>query len=166
MKSWYLVHTKPRKESLAEENLQRQGFEVYLPFITQQRRRRGRWIDVVEPLFPRYLFVHLELGLDNFAVIPYTKGVSSLVRFTDKPAVVPAEIIAALRQSEDTDSGLHRAAKSVFKPGDKVFIEQGPFAGMQAVFLAEKGADRVIILLSMLGRENRVIVERDLLSTV
>lgn len=164
MKCWYLVHTKSRKEILAEENLLRQNFEVYLPFIRQTRRRRGHWAPVIEPLFPRYLFVNLEIGFDNFASIRYTKGVSNMVRFSEEPAVVPDEVVDTLKQAESLDSGLHHSAKSLFKPGDKVFIEDGPFAGMQALFLAQKGEERVVILLNWLGRENRVTVERDLLS--
>ena len=164
MKCWYLVHTKPRKEILADENLKRQDFEAYLPFIKQTRRRRGHWTPVIEPLFPRYLFVRLEIGSDNFASIRYTKGVSNLVRFSEEPAVVSDEIIEFLKQEEDIDSGLRHFEKPLFNAGDKVFIEDGPFAGMQGIFQAQRGEDRVIILLNWLGRENRVTVDRDLLS--
>jgi hypothetical protein len=30
---WHVVHTKPRAEARALENLERQGFEVFLPMI-------------------------------------------------------------------------------------------------------------------------------------
>lgn len=163
MKRWYLVHTKPRKERVAEQNLQRQGYEVYLPLIQQPRRRRGRWIEVIDPLFPNYLFVRLQFGWDNIGPIRYTTGVRALVRFTQEPAIVPDEIIESLKSAADRDTGIYRFEEALFKPGDKVMIDQGPLAGLNAIFLAETGQERVLILLEMLGRENQITIERDLL---
>lgn len=163
MKHWYLVHTKPRKETVAEQNLQHQGYEVYLPLIQQLCRRRGHWIEVIEPLFPRYLFVCLRIGFDNIRPIRYTIGVHNLVCFTAEPTVVPDQIVESLRRTADCNTGLHHPKGPLFEPGNTVIIDQGPLAGLQAIFLAETGQERVIILLKILGRENRVIVERDLL---
>ena len=53
---WYVAYTKPRQESVAECNLQRQSFETYLPWIFQARRKRGERKGIVEPMFPCYLF--------------------------------------------------------------------------------------------------------------
>lgn len=163
MKRWYLVQTKPRKERVAEQNLQRQGYEVYLPLIQQPRRRRGHWLEVIDPLFPSYLFVRLHFGWDNIGPIRYTTGVRELVRFTQEPAIVPEEIIESLKSAADRDTGIYRFEEPLFKPGDKVIIDQGPLAGLNAIFLAETGQERVLILLEMLGRENQITVERDLL---
>jgi transcriptional antiterminator RfaH len=52
MQAWYAIYTKPKQETVAEENLQRQGFETYLPWIKHPKRRRGKWLDVTERLFP------------------------------------------------------------------------------------------------------------------
>lgn len=163
MKRWYLVHTKPRKERVAEQNLQRQGYEVYLPLIQQPRRRRGHWIEVIDPLFPNYLFVRLRFGWDNIGPIRYTMGVRQLVRFTQEPAIVPEEIIESLKAAADSDTGIYQFKEALFRPGDKVMIDQGPLAGLNAIFLAETGQERVLILLEMLGRENQITIERDLL---
>ena len=38
---WYAVCCKPRQEAVAEENLLRQDFHVYLPRIRIRQRRRG-----------------------------------------------------------------------------------------------------------------------------
>jgi len=37
-KLWYLVYAKPNAEKLAENNLVRQGYTVYLPMIRNRRR--------------------------------------------------------------------------------------------------------------------------------
>lgn len=164
MKSWYLIHTKPRKETVAEQNLQRQGYEVYLPLIQQPRRRRDQWVEVIEPLFSRYLFVHLQAGQDDFSPIKYTIGVCKLVRFTEQPAVVPDQVVESIRQAADRNTGLHRSHAPLFQPGDTVLIEKGPLAGLHAIFWAETSQERAIILLEILGRENRIVVERDALN--
>lgn len=163
MKYWYLIHTKPFKERVAEQNLQRQGYKVYLPLIQQPCRRRGRWIEAINPLFPRYMFVHIRPHCDDIGPIRYTTGVHKLVRFTEEPAVVPDHIIESIKQAADHNTGLHHSKGPLFEPGDKVIIDQGPLTGLQGIFLAETGQERVVILLEMLGRENRVTVERDLL---
>ena len=163
MKHWYLIHTKLRKEMVAEQNLQRQHCEVYLPRIQQSRYQRGRWIDVIEPLFPRYLFVRLRFGYDNIGSIRYTTGVRDLVRFAEEPAVVPDQIIDLLKSTADPNTGLHCSKNLLFEPGTPVIIGKGPLAGLQAIFLAEKGQERAIILLDILGKENRITVKRDLL---
>lgn len=163
MEHWYVVYTKPRKEAVAEENLKRQGYEAYLPLIEQPRRRRARWGVAIDPLFPRYLFIRLRAGVDSIGPIRYTTGVSGLVRFAEEPAVVEDHIIESLRRRADGKTGLHYPEAPRFSPGDTVIIDAGPLAGVEAVFVAETGQERVAILLHMLGRENRATAERDLL---
>jgi transcriptional antiterminator RfaH len=163
MKCWYLVYTKPRKERIAEQNFQRQSYEVYLPLIQQPCRQRGRWIEAIDPLFPCYLFLRFQPGYDDIGPIRYTTGVRNIVSFNGEPAVVPDHIIESIRQAADHDTGVHHFKGPLFEPGNKVIIDQGPLTGLQGVFLAETGQERVVILLEMLGRENRVTVERDLL---
>jgi len=161
MTPWYAVFCKPRQETVAEANLANQGFAVYLPRLTSPRRRAGRWIDTVEPLFPRYLFVAADLETRSLAPIRSTKGVSGLVRFGGEPAVVPDNLIEALRQREDAATGLHVCARPLFAPGDRVKLLQGPLAGLEGAFAAETGDLRVIVLMEMLGRLNRLEVSRD-----
>ena len=38
--SWYVVHTKIRQEALAMTNLNRQGFECYIPMVKMEKLRR------------------------------------------------------------------------------------------------------------------------------
>jgi transcriptional antiterminator RfaH len=164
MKQWYVVYTKPRQEAVAEENLERQGYEVYLPLIAEARRQRGRWRQCFEPLFPRYLFVRLSLACDNTSPIRYTTGVSNVVRFADELAAVDDHIVESLKRRADCATGWQHVPKaSVFKPGDRVLMDDGPCAGVEAIFQAESGSERVVVLLNLLGRKNYISVNRDLL---
>ena len=153
-KSWYLVYTKPRQEALAQANLERQDYGVYLPKVRLMCRRRGKQEAVVEPLFPRYLFIHLDTQSDNWGPIRSTFGVASLVRFGSEPAQVSDELVAHLKAQEGQD-GLHEWAEPNLKVGDRVRVAEGPLKGVEGILLARSGQERVMLLLEMLGKEVR-----------
>ena len=46
---WYAALCKPRREMVAEQNLNNQGYQVFLPRVATQRRRNGRWIECKLP---------------------------------------------------------------------------------------------------------------------
>lgn len=158
---WYAVCCKPRHEAVAEENLLRQGFHVHLPRIRIRLRRRGQWIDAIEVLFPRYIFIRIDPERRSTATIRSTRGVVGLVRFGGQPAVVPDAVMDALRQREDAESGLHEDKRPLFNEGEMVKLVDGPLAGMEGVFTQKDGDKRVIVLLELLGKANKVTVSRD-----
>ena len=139
----------------------RQNFQIYLPRIRIRRHRRGKWIDAIEVLFPRYLFIRIDPLQRNMAPVRSTRGVVGLVRFGGQPAVVPDEVIDALMQCRDPASGLHHESRTPFCAGDRIKLVDGPFAGMEAVFAEQDGEKRVIVLLELLGKSNKVRVARD-----
>lgn len=158
---WYAVCCKPRQEAIAEENLQRQGYRTYLPRIRNARHRRGQWVDVIEPLFPRYLFIRINPALRSTAPVRSTRGAVGLVRFGGQPVVIPQEIIESIVQRETPDSGLHQDGRPLFRAGEPVKLEEGPLAGMEGIFVEEDGEKRVIVLLELLGKANKIKVNRD-----
>lgn len=153
-KSWFLVHCKPRQEMTARDNLERQGYKVYLPRTRQPRRRNGRLVTRIEPLFPRYLFVQLDTETDNWAPIRSTVGVSMLVRFGTAPGRVPDRLIELLR-SRESDAGLHDWVAPVLHSGQSVRVAAGAFHDYEGIFIARSGPERVVVLLDILGRQVR-----------
>ena len=158
---WYAVFCKPRQEAVAEENLRRQDYGVYLPRIRLRQRRRGQWAHVVEALFPRYIFVRINPALRSTAPVRSTRGVVGLVRFGGQAVVVPDQMIEALMQRGDAASGLHEHPGEQFCSGDRVQFVEGPLAGMEGVFTQHDGDARVIVLLELLGNANKVRISRD-----
>ena len=118
---WFVVHTKPRQEQRALENLQRQGFAAWLPMLSVEKFRRGRLEKVVEPMFSRYLFIRLSETARSWSPIRSTLGVSKLVSFGPHPARVPVELICFLREAPPLDK-----VQRLFAPGDQVLIIDGP----------------------------------------
>jgi transcriptional antiterminator RfaH len=159
MLRWYLIHTKPSSEAVAQANLERQGYEAYFPRLVQPVRRRARWTDAIIALFPRYLFLRLSEGEQSLAPVRSTSGVADVVRFGTSYAVVPDRVVGDLRARADPQSGLHRlAARSLFTAGAAVKIMAGPFGGLDGVFEREAGHERVIVLLKLLGQDTSVRV--------
>ena len=158
---WYAVCCKPRQEAIAELNLLRQGYRVYLPRIRMRLRRRGHWIDAIEVLFPRYIFIRLDPLLHSTASVRSTRGVVGLVRFGVQPAAVPDEVMDALLQREDAGSGLHQDRRPLFSTGEMIKLVDGPLTGMEGVFAQQDGDKRVVVLLELMGKANRVTVSRD-----
>jgi len=72
-------------------------------------------------------------------------------------------VIEQIRARIDATDGFVRLAPPALKPGAKVRIAEGPFSGMDAVFTAMQGEDRVRLLLSMLGTEREIVVPRQVL---
>lgn len=147
---WYLIQCKPRQDERAEENLLRQGYTCYRPRYTRERLLRGRRQMLEESLFPGYLFIQLSL-LDNWAPLRSTRGVSRVVAFGNQPLAVSASLIEHLQRRCTTD-----APEQLLETGDKVRIKHGPFAELEAIFLAMDGNERVILLMSILHREQKV----------
>ena len=150
--AWHLVHTKPRQERTAWENLERQGYSVYLPLLRVSRPQRRRLTSSVVPMFPRYLFVYLSPEQDNFAPIRSTFGVSHLVRFGDLYALLPDAFVASL-QNQGNEQGVMEMREPDPIPGDPVVILDGAMAGYEAVFSKYIGKQRVALLLKIAGRQ-------------
>ena len=162
MLRWYLIHTKPASEDVALRNLMRQHYEVYLPRVLQSVRRAGRRCERIGPLFPRYLFLQLNEGYESLGPVASTVGVRGVVRFGSRYTIVPDRVIGDLQARADPVTGLHRLnCGAKLKPGVRVRIRLGPFDGLEGVFEREAGADRVVVLLELLGQKAPVCVPAD-----
>jgi transcriptional antiterminator RfaH len=153
MASWYLIRTKPAREALAQANLARQGYRVYFPQIA------GAIPGCGSPLFPRYLFINLDVRSQALGPVRSTVGVANVVRFSDEYAVVPDSVIDELRRRADPKTGEHHLSVTAeIAPGSPVRIVRGVFARLEGVFQRKSGDARVIVLLSVLGRRTPVKV--------
>ena len=162
--NWFAVVTKPRQEQIALENLQRQDFECFLPLAENPyQRRRKRHQRMIEPLFPRYLFLNAIAGQQNLAPVRSTRGVTTMVRFGTELAVVPESIINAIKNRMDPTTGLIRIKPVEVEAGDKVRIFDGPLAGISGIVEERSSENRVLILMELMGRSTRVEVDALLL---
>jgi transcriptional antiterminator RfaH len=161
---WYVVQTQVNGEFKAAENLMRQGFDIYLPRYLK-RRRHARKVDfTAKPLFPRYLFVAIDVAAQRWRSIQSTFGVARLVSNGDDPSVLPEGVVSALKAREDDKGFITMNSKPAFAPGDKVRVLAGAFVDTAALFNGMADHDRVSILLEMLGRKVRVLLDADMVA--
>ncbi|KGK43285.1 hypothetical protein LH51_01240 [Nitrincola sp. A-D6] len=152
-RDWYLVQCKPGETQRAFEHLQNQQYDCYLPIIRVAKIRKGKRVTLDEPLFPGYLFIHLDQLTDDWQPIRSTRGVTRLVSFGGLPLAIDSALIAALKTRCETKTTLCSLQK-----GEKVRITEGPFRELEAMFESFDGDERVVLLLNLLQHQQRLVV--------
>jgi transcription elongation factor/antiterminator RfaH len=158
---WFLAHTRPRNELKAEFNLRAQGFRTYLPQIRKTIRHARQLRHVLAPLFPRYIFLILDLERDRWLSVRSTIGVSSLVTCDGRPVPVPLGVVESL--IERSDKGLTLLDAGLVE-GQSVRILSGPFADLVGKLERLDDAGRVRVLLDMMGTAVPLALHRSALS--
>ncbi|MEZ5440746.1 MAG: transcription termination/antitermination NusG family protein [Lysobacterales bacterium] len=160
MQNWYAVLTKPRLEGEAALRLRQQGFTCLYPRLRRSvRSARGMQIRT-ESLFPRYVFIQADPDVESLAPVRSTRGVAGLVRFGSIPAIVPDRVIEHIKSRIELESGCVQLAAPDLVPGARVRVTQGPLEGVEGIFTAHSGCDRVRVLLSLMGSEREVVLPR------
>ena len=159
---WFVVHTQPKSERRAELHLGAQGFRTHLPQIEKTIRHARQFRTVRAPLFPRYIFIILDLGRDRWLSVRSTVGVSSLFSCDGRPIPVPEGIVEALL--EHTDEANLALFQTGLRTGQSVRILTGQFANLVGTLERLDGAGRVRVLLEMMGTAVPVTLRRSALS--
>ena len=147
---WFLVFTKAKEEKRAKENLENQGFEIFLPMIAYENKNQSKSISF-EAIFPHYLFIKINFDEDNWISINSTKGVSHLIYFGGKPAAVADETIQMIKAKVDENGIFYpKKIRREYKKGEKLIIKKGQLAGIEAIFLSRSSEKRVRLLLTFL----------------
>lgn len=163
---WYVVHTQAQGEARAECNLRRQGFTTYLPRCLRTRRHARRTETVARPLFPRYLFVALDVARDRWRSVQSTFGVSNLVVVGNDPLPLPEGVMEQIRGREDGAGLVQLGLPAGIRPGSRVRLLDGIFADYRGEFERSADAHRVAVLLELLGRHVRVFIPAASVGTV
>lgn len=157
-KKWFAVQTKPRQEEVAKLHYLRQGFAVYSPKVQKIRRHARKTEQVMRPLFPGYIFLHLSAAEENWTAIGSTIGAIGPVHFNGYYPPVPDWVIDLIKAREN-DSGfipLRAFGYTLFESGARVSVAVGDkeFAGIFVNFCDE---ERVVVLLDILHRQLPVV---------
>ena len=144
---WFLVYTKVKEEQRAKKNLENQGFQIFLPMITFAKMNQSK-STTLEAVFPRYLFIKINLERDNWTPIKSTRGVSHMVVFGQRFAEIPNQVIAHLKSRADENHIFRQViTRQEFQKGDSLVIIKGFFKDKEATFLSKRRKERVRILL-------------------
>ncbi|SQI34499.1 Transcriptional activator rfaH [Leminorella richardii] len=149
MESWYLLYCKRGQLTRAREHLERQDVPCFSPMYQIEKIVRGKKTVVSEPLFPNYLFIELNPERIHTTTISSTRGVSHFIRFGRYPVTVPFSLIKSMMMQPQPQI----IAPSVPKSGDKVFITEGIFEGLEAIYAEPDGETRSILLLNLINQQ-------------
>ncbi len=161
--AWYAIRTKPNQEPLARLHCENQGFAVYLPLLRTVRRHARRTDEVLRPVFPGYLFLHLATDQRNWPAIAATRGVLGPVCFGEHYVPVPDWVIAALR-SRENEQGLispGEFVKEKLVAGCRVEVMLDGGGVAEGIFCAVRRKDNIEILLEILRRQVRTTTPLD-----
>ena len=159
MNHWYLIQFKPNSHRLAERNLNRQGFETFLPMQEITRRKASRFVNDLKPLFPGYMFLSVESEMAPWRTINSTIGVSRLVSFEGKPKPLPLQIVSGLMLRCD-GAGKILPPKTL-SVGDSVELLTGPFANFIATVDTIDPEQRIWVLMDFMGQRTRMQITHD-----
>jgi transcriptional antiterminator RfaH len=147
--AWYVIRSKPNKEEFLAGQLSSYGIKVFYPRIrvkTVNPRARK-----LKAYFPSYLFVNVDLESISISTLHWMPGAINLVSFDGEPASVPELLITAIERQVEYINVSQANKLNDLKPGDVVKIQDGPFAGYEAIFDGQiPGRERVRVLLNYL----------------
>ena len=163
MRYWFVVNTKPKNEDRAASNLAEGGIEVLAPKLKLRKYKNGRLVEVVEQMFPNYIFVKFHPS-EEFRLVKYTRGVKTIVHFGNRIVPVQDEIIEFVKSRRV--NGVAVLQRPKFKKGEKILIKEGPFKGLSGIFEKEMdGKDRVRILLDSVQFAASMEIDIDLVAS-
>eukprot|EP01093_Parvamoeba_rugata_P012844 TRINITY_DN3839_c0_g3_i1.p1 TRINITY_DN3839_c0_g3~~TRINITY_DN3839_c0_g3_i1.p1 ORF type:complete len:163 (-),score=23.54 TRINITY_DN3839_c0_g3_i1:763-1251(-) len=156
MDSWYLLFCKSRQEERVKANLTNQGIEAFFPLFKTEKLIRGRRTMKEFPLFPNYLFVRLNSQNSNFAAVNNTRGVSGFVTYGERYQKVPNQLIHKLQDYQPClESG------GLPSSGETVYLNNGSFKDVRAIYKEQDGDMRSILLISLLNKKVEISVSNN-----
>ena len=162
--SWYIVQFKPNCHKIAVRNLERQGFETFLPTHEVIRRTAAKFETAIRPLFAGYMFVACDPKQAPWGKINSTSGISRMLSFAEGPKAMPEALITGLRARCDNVGKV--VPLENFKAGQSVEMYSGPFANFIATVEQMASDARVWVLLDFMGKATRVQVDRQQIQAV
>jgi transcriptional antiterminator RfaH len=161
MPRWYVIHTHPKQEDRACNNLEVLGAPTFNPKVRE--RRYNQFVIsstyVTKPLFPRYIFAQFKVS-DLYHKVRFTRGVYNVVSFGESPTPIDEEIVALIRSN--IEDGFVRIDRGL-KLGDRIIVKDGPLKNLAGIFEREmKGTDRIRILLETVNYQAHIEIARDM----
>ena len=157
LRDWYVVYSKRNKEEQAQFHLATKGIESFFPrlLLASGSKTKTR----IVPLFPNYLFVHINMATDAHYVT-WTPGVHRFVSFSEVPVPLETTIVSFLQAQADPSGVI--CARSQLRCGQEVEITGGPFEGLLGIIQDPPDAKgRVRVLLNLMNRQVAVSLGLD-----
>ena len=153
-KKWFIAQIKPNSYNSATQNLERQGFETFLPTMETTQRQKDKFIVKNEYVFPGYMFVCFEPHTLSWTKINSTYGVSKILAFNKKPSEISSHLILELKKRYQVNT--NQTKKVNLQEGDTIKFYAGPFVDLIAKVENVDKNNRIWVILEAMGRKHRV----------
>jgi len=153
-KKWFIAQIKPNLYISAIQNLERQGFETFLPKMKITQRQKDKFIDKNVYVFPGYMFVCFDPDIIMWSKINSTYGVSKILTFNKKPSEISSDLILELKNRYEINS--NPTQKTKLLKGDSIKFYTGPFADLIAKVESVDEKNRIWILFEAMGGYQRL----------
>ncbi|MBL8020440.1 MAG: UpxY family transcription antiterminator [Leptospirales bacterium] len=145
-RAWYAVYVMPQSEKKLSKILSRFRIENYLPLVPRKRKWSDRIKTVEFPLFPGYVFVHIQYWKDRLTVLQ-TLSALRFVEIKGTPARLAFEEMESLRILVAAQADLQAHPEQNFPPGQRVRVRSGNLKGVIGVVAKVKNKDRIFVKL-------------------
>ena len=152
-KYWHALYVKSRTEKKVLTQLEDNGFQAYLPLVTQVKKWSDRKKKVEEPLFKSYVFVYS--NEKEYITILNIYGVVRFVSFERKAVVVPENQILAIKKFvNDYEKGEEYKLMNNedLKEGQMVRIISGPCKGLTGRLETICNKRHLIVFIDVVGQ--------------
>jgi len=141
---WYAIRIRSRHEFKVIDRLSGAKIEAFLPAVERLSKWKDRKKLVAFPLFPGYLFVHIDKDSEKKIIVLKTQGVVRFVgHIAGEPEPVPDDQIISLKKLIENKHELN--PYPYLKEGQKVRIRKGPLAGVEGI-LVSKPEQHILVL--------------------
>ena len=144
---WYAIWTRSRHENVVREQLERKGYEAFLPTITKWSRWKDRKKKIDWPLFPGYCFARFS-NQERLPILSCT-GVVNIVSFDGDIAPIPDLEIEGIRRLVQSD--LQFDPCPLIHEGMMVEVVHGPLKGVVGRLLRKGAHARLILAVVLFG---------------
>ena len=153
-KKWFVAQIKPNSYDSATLNLERQGFETFLPKMETTERKKNKFLVKNDYVFPGYMFVCFDPHIISWTKINSTYGVSKILAFNKKPSEISSDLILELKIKYEINS--NPTQKENLQKGDSIKFYTGPFTELIAKIESVDEKNRIWILLESMGGRQRL----------
>ena len=158
VKNWLVAQIKPHSYDLAVRNLERQGFETFLPKMKTTIKKEKKFINKYVPVFPGYIFVGVVPLNSNWIKINSTYGVVKILFFNEKASHICNDIVLTLKNRYETK--INQKPKEDLKVGDAIKFNSGPFVDLIARVEALDKQDRIFLILEAMGGNRKLKLQQ------
>ncbi len=154
---WYAVQTRPRHEKAVSSRLNAALGNCYLPLLDEVHYWSDRRKVVQVPLFPCYVFVHMEFSSQTYRSVQQTPNVLRLLGTKPDECGISEDEIANIRTV--LTERISFSPYPFIRIGQRVRIRGGCLDGVTGILVANQSDQSLVISVELIQRSVAIKVQ-------